>query len=122
MRRGYMDAMTIDQLFDALAVRLRAEDVGGVDVRVNLRFTDVDQTWHVILSNRVLHVVPDLLPEADATVELDRSVMIEIGIVELSASEAIDAGRVVVTGDAAAFTVLFDHLDSFASMFPIVEP
>ncbi len=122
MRSGYMHAMTIDQLMDALAVRLRAEEVGGVDVTVNLRFTDVDEIWHAILSNRVLHVVSGPAERADASVALDRSVLIDIGIVELSATEAIESGRAVVDGDAAAFTVLFDHLDSFESMFPIVEP
>ena len=40
MRRGYLDAMTVEQLMDAAAVRLKAEEVGGVDVIVNLRFGD----------------------------------------------------------------------------------
>lgn len=122
LRRGYMDAMTIDQLMDAAAVRLRAEDVGGVDVIVNLRFTDVGEDWRAILSNRTLHTVAGHATAADATVELDRSVIIEIAIGELTAAGAIEAERATVDGDAAAFTVLFDHLDVFMSMFPIVEP
>ncbi|MFW2333040.1 alkyl/aryl-sulfatase, partial [Ilumatobacter sp.] len=123
MRRGYLDAMTVDQLMDATAVRLIAEEVGGVDVTVNLRFTDVHEDWRVILSGRVMHTVAGHSEHADATVSLDRSVLIEISAAELTATEAIDAGRAAVDdGDAAAFTVLFDHLDVFLSMFPIVEP
>jgi alkyl sulfatase BDS1-like metallo-beta-lactamase superfamily hydrolase len=123
MRRGYLDAMTVDQLMDATAVRLIAEEVGGVDVAVNLHFTDIDEDWRVILSGRVMHTVAGHAQQADATVSLDRSVLIEISAAELAATEAIDAGRAVVDdGDPAAFTVLFDHLDVFLSMFPVVTP
>ncbi len=122
MRRGYLDAMTVDQLMDATAVRLKAEEVGGVEVTVNLRFTDIDEDWRAILSNRVLHAVVGHDADADATVTLDRSVIIEISAAESTAAEAVAAGRATVDGDVGAFTVLFDHLDVFMSMFPIVEP
>ena len=62
MRRGYLDAMTIDQLMDAIAVRLVAEDVGGVDVVINLTVTDASARdrpdWKIDLSNRALHTSP----------------------------------------------------------------
>jgi alkyl sulfatase BDS1-like metallo-beta-lactamase superfamily hydrolase len=122
MRRGYLEAMTIDQLMDALAVRIKAEEVGGVEVTVNLRFTDVGEDWRAIMSNRVLHAAPGLATDADATVELDRSVLIGISATEVTPREAIDDARVSVEGDETAFAVLFDHLDVFLSMFPIVEP
>ena len=60
--------------------------------------------------------------DADATVELDREVVIRIATGESTAADAIGAGRARIEGDAAAFTVLFEHLDVFMSMFPIVEP
>jgi len=122
MRRGYLDAMTVDQVMDAAAVRLKAEEVGGVDVVVNLRFDDIAEDWHVILSHRSMHTAPGSVASADATVTLDRSVVIEISAVELTATEAVESGRATVDGDVGAFTVLFDHLDVFMSMFPIVEP
>jgi len=122
VRRGYLDAMTVAQLMDATAVRLKAEEVGGIDVTVNLHFADLDEDWRVMLSNRVMHTVAGHAEHADASVSLDRSVIIEISSAELTVSEAIAAGRAVADGDVAAFTVLFDHLDVFLSMFPIVEP
>ncbi len=122
MRRGYLEAMTIDQLMDATAVRLKAEEVGGVDVAVNLRFDDVGEDWHVMLSNRSMHTAPGLVESADATVVLGRDVIVEIGAAELAVGDAVESGRVSVDGDVAAFIVLFDHLDMFMSMFPIVEP
>ena len=122
MRRGYLEAMTVDQLMDATAVRLKAEQVGGVDVTVNMHFGDVDEDWRVVISNRAMHTTAGHAAVADATVELDRTVIIEISSAELTAAEAVGSGRAVVTGDQSAFTVLFDHLDVFMSMFPIIEP
>ena len=122
MRRGYLDAMTIDQLMDATAVRLKAEEVGGVDVTVNLRFRDVGEDWKVSISHRAMHTTSGHTVDADATVTLDRSVLIDISATVLSANGAIESGRATVDGDASAFAVVFDHLDVFMSMFPIVEP
>jgi alkyl sulfatase BDS1-like metallo-beta-lactamase superfamily hydrolase len=70
----------------------------------------------------VLHAVAGHAADADATVTLDRSVLIDISAAEVTAAEAVASGRATVDGDVEAFTVLFDHLDVFMSMFPIVEP
>jgi alkyl sulfatase BDS1-like metallo-beta-lactamase superfamily hydrolase len=126
MRRGYLEAMTVEQLMDANAVRLKAEEVGGIDVAVHLELTDVGEQWRVELSHRTLHTTRHTVPgrdeRADATVRLDRSVLVDIGAAELSAVDAVESGRVTVEGDAEAFVALFAHLDVFESMFPIVEP
>jgi alkyl sulfatase BDS1-like metallo-beta-lactamase superfamily hydrolase len=117
-----MEAMTVGQLMDAIAVRLRAEDVGGIDVRVDFVFRDASEEHQVELSNRTLHDRPGRSSRVDATATLDRAVLIELASAELTAQEAVDAGRVEVDGDVAAFRAIFDHLDTFMSMFPIVEP
>lgn len=121
-RHGYMEAMTVGQLMDAIAVRLRAEDVGGIDVRVDFVLRDTGEERQVELSNRTLHDRPGRSSRVDATATLDRAVLIELASAELTAQEAVDAGRVEVDGDVAAFRAIFDHLDTFLSMFPIVEP
>jgi alkyl sulfatase BDS1-like metallo-beta-lactamase superfamily hydrolase len=59
---------------------------------------------------------------ADATASLDRGVLVEIGSAELTIDEALGSGRVTVDGDAGAVRTVFAHLDTFLSMFPIVEP
>ncbi len=72
-RNGYMEAMSIGQLFDALAVRLRAEDVGGVRRTINLRFTDVGEDWVLGLQNRAIHAIAGRhADDADVTVDLTR--------------------------------------------------
>jgi alkyl sulfatase BDS1-like metallo-beta-lactamase superfamily hydrolase len=124
MRRGYLDAMTIEQLLDAAAVRLVAEDVGGIDVTINLAFTG-DQSgggWKVALSNRAMSSSLGHADDADATATLDRDVLVEIGAGELTIADAIEGGRVSIDGEADAVRAAFGHLDTFMSMFPIVEP
>jgi hypothetical protein len=37
-------------------------------------------------------------------------------------SEELAARRIAVEGELDALRALFDHLDTFQSMFPIVEP
>ena len=70
-----------------------------------------------------MHTVAWPRRRRDATVTLDRSVLVEIGAAELTATArpSTPAGsRSTATPMRSAS--LFDHLDMFMSMFPIVEP
>ncbi len=126
MRRGYLDAMTIEQLMDAAAVRLKAEEVGGVDLTVNLVFPDAIESdgpeWKVSISNRAMSTSRGHVEGADATVTMEREIVVQIGSAEITIDDAIDAGRVAIDGDVDALRTVFGHLDTFLSMFPIVEP
>ena len=48
--------------------------------------------------------------------------LLDLGTNSTTIDEAIGTGRIAVKGDAAALAAVFDHLDTFQSMFPIVEP
>ena len=122
MRRGYLDAMTVEQLMDASAVRLRAEDVGGVEVTINMEVTDRDETWRIQLSNRTMHAVPRPADNPDATVRVTHDLLVDLSAAETTISDAVTGGRTSVDGDLAAVRAVFDHLDVFESMFAIVEP
>jgi len=122
MRRGYLDAMTVQQIMDANAVRLRAEDVVGVDVTINMVVADLDEVWRVQLSHCTLHAVPRAAAVPDATLHVDHALLVDLAGAETTMADAIVAGRASVDGDAGAVHAVFDHLDTFESMFPIVEP
>jgi len=125
MKRGLLGAMTIEQLLDAVAVRLRAEEVGGLSATVHLRFggeAPFGGDWTVGLSNRSLSCATGLHGDADAVARLWRDVLLELSTNSTDVRSALDAGRIEVDGDAAALEVVFGHLDTFQSMFPIVEP
>jgi alkyl sulfatase BDS1-like metallo-beta-lactamase superfamily hydrolase len=116
-------AMTPGQLFDAAAVRLRAEELGGVTSTVNISVTDLDEDWVLRLSNRTLAAVEGRHdPDAGLTVHLDRSTLADVLDGTVTVTDAIAAGAVAAAGEAGALQVVLDHLDTFMTMFPVVEP
>ena len=125
-RNGYLSAMTPDQFFDTLAVRLRAEAVGGVAVAVNLTFTDLDEQWVLGLEHRALHAVPGRHePTAVCTLTGTKAVLhrvMETAPFSESVAAAVAAGTLEVKGDPGAADALFANLDVFLSNFPLVEP
>ena len=121
-RNGYLDAMSPDQLFDALAVRLKSEEVGGLAATVNVVFADLDQRWVVQLSNRTLHAVPGSRDAPDVTVTTTKSALVAITSDELTFDDAVAAGTTTIDGDRAALDAIFAHLDTFMTQFPLVEP
>ncbi|HUF98916.1 MAG TPA: alkyl sulfatase dimerization domain-containing protein [Ilumatobacter sp.] len=125
MKRGMLAAMTVGQLLDSTAVRLRAEDVGGVDVTVNLTLpgaAEGDEVWHVVVSNRAMSSRPGLAAHADATVVMPRSVLLEISANETTIDDALSCGDVTVAGNTHSVRAIFGNLDTFQSMFKIIEP
>ena len=122
VRRGYLDAMTVDQLIDSIAVRLRSEDVAGHARTINLELTDRDEIWRVELSNRAISASRVPVASPDATVRLAHVALVEIASGESTPDTLLDAGRLELSGTPEALAEVFGHLDMFESMFPIVEP
>jgi alkyl sulfatase BDS1-like metallo-beta-lactamase superfamily hydrolase len=116
-------AMTVEQVFDTLAVRLMSENLGGVAVATDWVFTDTGERWTVGISNRTLFASPDSThPAPDATVTLTRSVLLAVIVQDTTFVDAMAGGRITVDGDAAALLHIFGNLDVFTGAFPIVEP
>jgi alkyl sulfatase BDS1-like metallo-beta-lactamase superfamily hydrolase len=121
--KGLLDGMSIEFIFDAVGVRLKAEEVGGVNVRTNWVFPDVNERWIVGLSNRALHTVPDAQdPNAAVTVTINRLTLLAIMAAETTFVDEATAGRITFVGDPMVLTQIFTHLDTFSTGFAIVEP
>ncbi len=125
-RLGYLHAMDVDQIIDSMAVRLVAEDVGGVAVTLNLDITDVpeaDRRWVLGLSNRSLHQVRGHHhAEPEATLTMSKATLESLSALETTLTDAIADGHVEISGDPAAAALVFDHLDVFMSSFGLIEP
>ncbi len=123
---GYLAAVTMPQLFDSLAVRLRSEDVGGMVVTIGFDLTDIDEQWTLGLANRALHyragLPADTGIEADAVVRLSRSNLIAVATTDATFPELLTAGTASIRGEQAALDMIFTHLDTFMTGFNIVEP
>jgi alkyl sulfatase BDS1-like metallo-beta-lactamase superfamily hydrolase len=120
-----MHALTIDQIFDLLGVRLRAEDLGGVSATLHWVFTDVakaESEWGLELSNRALSATRQAPKQSDASLTLARTTLIAVLSGETTMVEAITAGLVKVSGDAGAIVKVLGNLDRFEGGHAIVEP
>ena len=125
--RSMIRAMTIEQVFDTLSVRVISENVGGLSVAVNWTFTDMDGTpdhkWVIGLSNRTMYSVRGRHDDgAAATVIISRALLLEVIAQVTTFVDELAAGRAVIDGDASALLTIFGNLDTFATGFAIVEP
>lgn len=121
--RGLLRAMTIEQVFDSMAIRLKSEEVGGKSASINWTFTDIDEKWVLGLSNRTLyHVKGRHDRDADATITMTRASLIDVVTQQTTIPDEIAAGRVKLDGDATALLTMLGNLDTFLPGFNVVEP
>jgi alkyl sulfatase BDS1-like metallo-beta-lactamase superfamily hydrolase len=125
--RSLIRAMTIEQVFDVLSVRVMSEKVGGLAHCVNWTFTDMagtpDHQWVLGLSNRTMYYVQGRHETgADATIAISRELFLEVIAQVTTFMDELAAGTVTIEGDAAALLNIFGNLDTFATGFAIVEP
>lgn len=122
MRRGFLDAMTIGQLLDTLAVRLPSDQVGARHVVLHLEFSDrsEESEWTVEISNRAMSSICGRRGTADLSIAMTFDQLVGLAANELTAADVIEEANCV--GDTTAFEFAFGDLESFFSGFAIVEP
>jgi alkyl sulfatase BDS1-like metallo-beta-lactamase superfamily hydrolase len=125
-RPGMAVALTIDMVFDAIAIRLKSEDVAGEHVVVNWAFTDLDgddASWILALENQTLHYVRGRHDsEATVTVTIAKDLLLAIIGGATTFVDAVTDGSATLDGDPTALITIFGNLDSFETGFAIVEP
>ena len=125
--RSLVREMTVDQVFDTIAVRTMSENLGGVSLAINWTFTDLagspDERWVLGVSNRTMYSSRGMhAPDAVVSVTLTRSKFLDIVLQDTTFVDAVQAGDVMLHGDATALITIFGNLDTFSMGFPIVEP
>jgi alkyl sulfatase BDS1-like metallo-beta-lactamase superfamily hydrolase len=116
-------AMSVEQIFDLLGVRLNGEKAEGRRIVINWVFPDLARPCVLNLENCALtYLAGRRSDRADATVTLDRATLDRLILRELPISEAIQSGSVHLDGDPAKLAELFSLLDQFTLMFEVVEP
>ncbi len=128
-RRNLVEALTIDQIFDTIAIRLKAEEVEGEHVLVNWTFPDLVEAgsepsdWVLGLENRALHYQAGRHDEhAAATVTVAKAALGAVLMGSTTVGEEIENGGMTIDGDATALLAIFGNLEVFQSGFGIVEP
>ena len=121
--KGLLLAMTIQQVFDTLAVRLKSDEAAGVSLSLNWTFTDIEEKWLLGISHRTLFSTPGRHdPQAAATITTTRRTLLEVISQSTTFLDEIQAGNISIEGDATALITVLGNLDTFQTNFAIVEP
>jgi alkyl sulfatase BDS1-like metallo-beta-lactamase superfamily hydrolase len=115
--------LTVDQILDAMAIRLDGPRAWDKLLTINWEVTDPDERHLLELENGVLHHRADRHdPEADATLIVERRALNEMlsGAAELA--ELAESGRLRVEGDGIKLGELLGLLDEPDPGFAIVTP
>ena len=117
-----VSALSLPLFFDYLGVRLNGPKAAGKRSVSNWVFPELGERYVLNLENCVLSYVPDKqTADADTTITLDRQALTQIVMRQLTLGEAVVRGSVVIEGDASKLHELFDLLDEFQLMFPVIE-
>ncbi|MFD4292265.1 alkyl/aryl-sulfatase [Rhodococcus sp. NPDC058505] len=117
-------ALTVEQLFDAIALRLDGPRSWDADITIDWRVTDADLVHRSRLRNGVLvHFdVDGEVPAPDATFTISNADLHRLLLGGADLSEQIASGSVAVEGDAAKLATLVGYLDGPDPDFAIVTP
>jgi alkyl sulfatase BDS1-like metallo-beta-lactamase superfamily hydrolase len=123
LSREILKSVSVDLLFDFLAVRLNADLAEGKAMVINWTFTDTGDKFIVNLENSALtHLSGKLAAKADAGITLTRETLDSLLLRQKAFPDAVAAGEIKVEGDPGKLGELMGMLDEFALGFPIVEP
>jgi alkyl sulfatase BDS1-like metallo-beta-lactamase superfamily hydrolase len=114
---GMAAALSIEQLFDTLAIRVNGPRAAQDSFCIDWHFTDLDQTLRTTLSNGAL--IRTLNPRTEVQVDLAVT-LTKTDLLGLLAGNDLDG--LSHTGNSEAFTRLLGLLDSPSAAFPIVTP
>jgi alkyl sulfatase BDS1-like metallo-beta-lactamase superfamily hydrolase len=115
-------AMPPEMTFDYFAVRLNGEKAWGKKLTLNIDFTDLGQSYSLLVENGVLNHAKRPAPNADAKITLSKSTLDRIQLGEITAEQAIASGEMKLEGKREAFADFVGMLDRFPFWFNIVTP
>ena len=109
-------ALTVEQLFDSMAVRINGPKAWSERITIDWSFTDLDERYRMTLSNGALIHAPRV-PEGKADLSLSLTKPQFLGLLAGQGMDGID-----VTGDPSVFARLAGFLDTPDPLFPLVTP
>lgn len=118
-----LKAVTLDQYFDFMGIRLNGPKADGKKISLNWNFTDVGEQYAVELENSVLIYTPNKqLTSADVTITLTRATLDAISLQQTTFAEEVMSGTIKIDGNKGKLLELVSLFDSFDQKFSIVTP
>ncbi|MGB3443165.1 MAG: alkyl sulfatase dimerization domain-containing protein [Actinophytocola sp.] len=114
--------MPIDILFDFVAVHVNGEKAAGVDLRIDVDFTDHDQTWAARVHNGVLNARKGASSDAQLTISGPKAALVNVLLQPRAAEKLARDGKIRLNGDHAVLKTFAGLLDEFEPNFNIVIP
>ncbi|WOJ92700.1 alkyl sulfatase dimerization domain-containing protein [Congregibacter variabilis] len=90
--------LSTGQLLSLLRFRIDPQAAGDNAINVAYKLADRDEVYTVQLRNSILDIQPTLLPGADVTLTLDRALLDELFLGNISYADAIDQALLEVEG------------------------
>lgn len=113
--------MTVEMLFDYMAVRLDSAKAAGKDISLNFNLEN-DDNLNLRLNDSVLNYRQTLQPKADASFYMSRTALHDVLTGQKKMADLIKAKKVKVIGDAAKLDEIITCLDNFDLWVNIVTP
>lgn len=121
--KDLLEQTSVEKFFDAMAVMLKGPDAEGLEMKINISFTDLKETHVLSLKNSVLHHKETSADaEANASIMVTHRLLIRMLIGAADLRETLFSDELVVEGsklDALRFFALLEKPDS---RFNIVTP
>ncbi|HAB1628559.1 TPA_asm: MBL fold metallo-hydrolase [Salmonella enterica subsp. arizonae] len=113
--------MTVEMLFDYMAVRLDSSKAAGKDISLNFNLSDGD-SLNLTLENSVLNYRQSLQPKSDASFYMSRTDLHDVLTGQAKMAELVKAKKVKVIGNAVKLDEIIGCLDNFDLWVNIVTP
>lgn len=113
--------MTVEMLFDYMAVRLNSSKSAGKEISLNFNLEGGDNL-NLMLNNSVINYRQTLRPNADASFSISRADLHRVLIGQVKITELVKAQKVKVSGNSAKLDEIMGCLDKFDLWTNIVTP
>lgn len=113
--------MTVEMLFDYMAVRLDSSKAAGKDISLNFNLSNGDNL-NLTLNNSVLNYRQTLQPKADASFYISRADLHDVLTGQAKMADLVKAKKASVIGSAAKLNEIIGCLDQFDLWINIVTP
>jgi alkyl sulfatase BDS1-like metallo-beta-lactamase superfamily hydrolase len=123
MMEDILRQIPVNKFFESMATRLNGPDAEGLDLQLNIMFTDLDENYLLDISNSVLHhrlAPPD--PSANATLKLTHGLFVKILTGQAGLKDMLFSDELELEGSSLDLMKFFSLLDKPEGNFSIVTP
>ncbi|MEO3992092.1 alkyl/aryl-sulfatase [Pseudocitrobacter cyperus] len=113
--------MSVEMLFDYLAVRLDSEKSAGKNISLNFNL-DNNDNLNLSLNNSVLNYRKALQPKVDASFYISRSDLHDVLVGQVKMADLVKAKKVKVIGNANKLDEIISCMDNFELWTNVVTP